>query len=244
MSMTDDLKQLCMPLPWEAKEVEFSEHYAKQECGTQQLSWAVDAYWGLITQRNIIPNAIAMHAFLVEKNHTVDNKWESCGADVYYYYIECKNAKVIVLLTQGIDYLMMLSDNGKSFHVRRIYRQLKKDGMYPSAKEICKNIQSAIANVPTLEEYNDDHHRFSRRPSLEAYRNINFNMERYTGQLTYCDFRDPGYVLSYFAPPTSRHSRIEGSTYSFHDLCNVYDRLTWAMETIEEENSNAVDEEA
>lgn len=213
-------------LPWEANEKTVAEKYYNEKCGPLHLSWAMDRYWGLVTERVIMPNAIAIHEALVQKGHNEENVFDFASDDTTFF-IPCKNRKVFVHTTQSRDYLYIVGSDfpelrEDDLHIRRIYRQWKDS--YYTAKECFGTVKRALQYADTLNEYSDDHYQYSHRPSLEAYRKVNFQIpyhpkDHMKEKSYYGDFRDGGYVLSYNGWMSKASGpRVEGSKYVFSDL--------------------------
>lgn len=216
-------------LPWAKDEKFFAEKYLSDECGPLHLNWAIDHYWGLVTRDIIIPSSLAIYNVLVEKNYTEKKRFEYNDLDNTAFYIPCPNKKVWVETTQSRDFLYIMDDHGApnfnfiDLHVRRIYRDLKKNSYLmselkgASANELFRKM---LQNVDSLSEYHDDHYQYSHRPSLKVYQETNFQIPFHgsgRGRIFYGDFRDPGYILSY----NSISPRVEGSVMSFHTLEHI-----------------------
>jgi hypothetical protein len=213
-------------LPWEASEKTIAEKYLSEQCGVLHLSWAMDRYWGLVTEKVILPNAIAVYDALVKKKHTEKNPLDFHNDTAFF--IPCKNRKVWVHTTQSRDYLYIIGSDFPSLreddlHVRRIYRDIMED-KYTVDELKNGDIKTMLKYADTLSECHDDHYRYSHRPSLEAYRKVGFQVpyhptDREKERDFYGDFRDGGYILSYSGwMAKSVHPKVEGSKYVFADL--------------------------
>lgn len=218
------------PLPWAADEAGVANKYLNEKCGTLHLGWVLDHYWGLVTQKMILPAALKIHAALVEKGHSEKNSLMWGDADGDIFFIPSKDKKVFVHTTQSRDFLYIINNRSEfgddgdcSFHIRRIYRAFKEDRCYTS-KELIGSMKLARQHADTLSEYHDDDYRYSHRPSLEAYRKVDFQIpyhpkDREKERDYYGDFRDGGYILSYDGWQARRvHPRVEGSKYVFTEL--------------------------
>lgn len=231
---------LAKGLPWEADEKAFATKYLNEKCGTLHLGWVLDHYWGLVTERVILPSARIIYNELVKRGHDEKNTLMWGDADGHVCYIPSKDKKVFVHTTQNRDYLYIINEKddednwGGRFDIRRIYRQWDKDdwtvGQLQESGD--KLIEKCIEFAGSLEEYHDDHYRYSHRPSLEAYRKVDFKIpyhpvDREKERDYYGDFRDGGYVLSYeFFLARTSHPTVEGSKYVFSELemlatCNI-----------------------
>lgn len=220
--MTRASEELDKALPWEKEEVTIANKYLNERCGLLHLSWALDHYWGLVARDIILPTANAVYDQLVKKDLSEKNKLITNDADDRVYFIPSKDKKVWVHTSQCYDFLYIIKNNTEQdLHIRRIFRTWRKDSS-TSIKDLIGNFKLALQNADTLGEYNDDHYRYSNRPSLEAYRKIDFQIpytKNQNGARFYGDFRDGGYVLSYEGW-LSKHSkpRVEGSKYVFNTL--------------------------
>src|SRR4051812_8289428 len=95
----EDKRFKIQELPWAAKEKEVSEHYAaidlkEPACGSQQLSWAVDAYWGLLTKQRILPACVEIHKALVAGGFTEANRYSYDDGDCKAYYVDVTGRRV------------------------------------------------------------------------------------------------------------------------------------------------------
>jgi hypothetical protein len=204
-------------LPWAAKEREISEYYAAHEmkdpyCGSQELGWMVDAYWGLVTKQRILPACAEIHKALVAGGFSETNKHDYNDLDCKVYYIDARH-RVFAQSGQNYSFLFILKDaetDWPEFHIRQFWGRWDKEAYLP--KGLLESVENAIAHVPTLEKFADDHYTYSHRWSLEKYRAINFSI-RGNGTHTYGDFRDSGYVLSYYGAQPK--PSVEGSLKSF-----------------------------
>jgi hypothetical protein len=220
------------------KEIEeFASFFAQDDVRVLHLNWALDAYWTKITKKVFIPELLTIYQKLFEKGITED-KYISWGdADGTLYYIPSKGKKVIVFTTQCIDYLFILQPMmareyfpdaielkdkfGKeyethSIHIRRVWRPYKKGDIY-NLKEIKQSVNAMLDSVETLEGFADDFSQFPQRPSIELYRKIDFNLDKYQeSPRFYGDFRDAGYILSY--KDKYSNGRVDGTQHSHTDL--------------------------
>jgi hypothetical protein len=213
-------------------------HFFNRQCGILHLNWFLDAYWTKVTKEIFIPGLLAIYDKLVEKGIAEGNDTHWGDADGKLYYIPNKDRKVIVFTTQCRDYLFILSPiecveyfpdapegerigeryESHSLHIRRIWRPYEPGDIY-NLKEIKSNLKKMLDSVETLEQYTDDFSQYPQRPSLELYRKINFNLDKYQeSPRFYGDFRDSGFILSY----NDRYGgRLEGSQYSHNDLQGI-----------------------
>jgi hypothetical protein len=224
-----------------AKEREFGKHFANTKCGILHAQWAMEAFWGEVTQNVILPGCLAIHAALVKKGITKKKciNFNDADDDVYFIKTKDKNRKVFVHSTQSRDYLYIIEETtawdlktskslpAHNLHIRRIFRDLKKDPhlVIELEKEITINKLLQYAN--TLNEFHDDHRKWlSDRPSLQAYKRIDFEIpytkEHMKERSFYGDFRDGGYILSYDGYlAKAAGPRVEGSVYSFTELTHI-----------------------
>lgn len=213
---------------WEDDEKATATKYLNETCGTLHLSWVLDHYWGLVTEKVILPAAHIIYDKLVEKDFSEKNKSTYGDADGHIFFIPSPNKKVWVHTTQSRDYLYIISNDSRlgsewqDLHIRRIYREY--DGTLFSKKELISSMDKAIENAEFLMECHDDHYKYSSRCSLEAYRKINFKIpfspkDHMKEVSHYGDFRDNGYILSYngWRAKTS-HPTVEGAKMAFTDL--------------------------
>lgn len=225
--LTEALKMLGELQDIDAPNRVVAQHYFKKNTGALHLSWVLDNYFGLVAQHLLYPASNLIHAALVERGHTEDNPLH-CWGDHHLFHIPCKGKSVFVHTGQSRDFLYILNrpddqdDYGKSFHIRRIYRQIDAD--YHNKAEILASLEGAVNNADDLMEHHDDTYRYSRRPSLEAYRKIGFQIpyhpvDREKERDHYGDFRDGGYVLSY-EHSLSKYTgpKVEGCKYVFTEL--------------------------
>lgn len=214
-------------LPWAEDEKRIANHYLNENCGALHLAWVLDHYWGLVTQKVILPTASLIYDELLKKDYSEKNKLDIHDGEVYF--IPSDNKKVFVQTTQSRDFLYIINinktkDSWNNLHIRRIYRELDQTDDWYSDKELIGNMKLALQNIDTLMEYHDDHYQFSSRPSLEAYRKIDFKIPYYPKdhmkeRSNYGDFRDGGYILSYDGYLSDISTpRVEGAKYVFHDL--------------------------
>ena len=244
LGMTDEnltkIKEVvARGLPWEADEKAIATKYLDESCGTLHLEWVMDHYWGLVTEKVILPSARIIYDELVKRGHGEKNTLMWGDADGHVCYIPCEGRKVFVHTTQSRDYLYIINEGetedswGGRFDIRRIYRQLEKDDWtYEELMKGKRSINKMLEYADSLAEHHDDHKKWAtNRPSLEAYRRINFEIpytkEHMKEKSFYGDFRDSGYILSYeFFRARTSHPTVEGSKYVFYDLeilatCNL-----------------------
>jgi len=205
-------------------EMATAQQYLEMECGTLHLSWAMDSYWGLITQNYILPTARLVYDQLVARAATEKHPFSVGDDDVFF--IPKKKKKVFVHTTQSVDLLYVIQDKEGTdlgrFDVRRLYRRFSKRGGY-SIKDLIGSLKKALRHADTLSEYSDDNSQFSRRPSLEAYRQVKFQIPYHPDDRDkepdfYGDFRDGGYILSYDFFTGKQCPTVEGSKYVFNEL--------------------------
>jgi hypothetical protein len=215
-------------LPWAADEKAIATKYLNEKCGPLHLAWALDHYWGLVTQQVILPGSLAIYEELLKHNLTEDNPRMWGDADGSIFYIPCADKKVFVHKTQGSHYLYIIQGTDESygrFDIRRIYPDLQEDDyVYQQAMKDRYNIDNLLSCAHDLMSFNDDHKRWaSERPSLEAYRRIDFKipytLEHMKELCHYGDPRDHGYILGYdFNTAKIVHPMVEGSTHVFAEL--------------------------
>lgn len=210
-------------------EQKIADHFFNRTSGHLHLSWAVDAYFGKLVKESILPQFFEAHKLLEEKGHTEENKFSHNDADNQSFIIPSDKYKILVDKGQSIDFLYISHDDefgDTQFHIRRIWRRFKSNSVY-KAKDMIKNMDAALANVNTLEEFADDHAgAYCRRPSLEMYRKIDFQIpyrpkDRFKDKSHYGDFRDSGYVISYNS--FYKEKLVEGAVYNFDTIILVED---------------------
>lgn len=225
--MLDDMDYSCW---WRFDEKTIATKYLNESCGPLHLSWILDHYWGLVTKTTILPSAHLVYDELVKKGHTEENTLMWGDADGHVCYIPCKNKKVFVHTTQNIDFLYVISETGRHggrdygrFDIRRIYRDWEEDSWQADEARKDSSVQHWLSHADSLMEHHDDHYRYSRRPSLEAYRKVGFQIpyhpkDREKERDYYGDFRDGGYILSYDFFHAKDHPRVEGSKIVLTEL--------------------------
>lgn len=216
------------------KERSFAKHFAKTQCGVLHAEWAMDAFWGEVTRDIILPGCLAIHEALVKKNATEKEVVDFHDDTVFFIPQKTKDRKVFVHTTQSQDFLYVLNkgfslkedENSWDLHIRRIYRDMSDDTY--TIDELKKGgIKAALQYADWLTQYHDDHYQYSHRPSLEAYRKVNFQIpyhpkDRDKEHDYYGDFRDGGYILSYEGwMASSSGPRVEGSIISHHDMKHI-----------------------
>lgn len=201
------------------KDKEIAEHFVSlKDCGTLHLEWMMDEYWKSITNNYIFPAHNLIHKTLMERKITEDNPAILGDADGKAWYIPCDDKKVWVMTNQTLDYLFIShNDYDEQLHIRRIFRPWKSNRYY-SSKDLIKNIKTALSKVEELSEFSDDHYKYSRRPSLDFYKSINFEMDYAKNHKIFGDGRDGGYVLSSYKTPG--YHRLENTLWgdAYRDL--------------------------
>lgn len=219
---------------------EFVDHFFSKKSSVFDLNNAIDAFWGRVTKEVFLPGLLAIYDKLVETNRVKSDDCWWGDADGNLHYIPNEKHKVIVFTTQSRDYLFIMTPmkrieyypdapEGKHFgkefdshslHIRRIWRQYKKDVIWDEEK-ILSSIKNALDSVETLEEYTDDFSEYPQRPSLEMYEKIDFDLDNFQDSPRfYGDIRDPGYILTYNDRFWSE--RVEGTKFSHYDLEMLY----------------------
>lgn len=205
------------------REEELAIEYLNTEYGVIHLEWLLENYWGQVCKKTILPTARLVYQELNNRGIKEEGDPFCCSPDGTAYYIPHATKQVFVQTTQGRDFLYIIDEINKRFDVRQIFRKWGEDerDMYPDDKMI-GSINNALEHVDLFSEYNDDHAEFSRRPSLEAYRKVGFQIpyqpeDHMKGLSFYGDFRYGGYLLSYEFY-CRQSCRVDGAKYSHTDL--------------------------
>lgn len=200
----------------------FAEHFFNSNVGHLHLGWMVDEYFTLVTQKVLIPSFALLYDKLVEKGHDDKNVMDWGDLDGTFYYIPNEERMVMVYTSQNRDYIIIMKKNPEFYHashgihIRRIWRDFDKDRFY-DLEGRTKDIMSILDSVETFEEYHDNHSQYPRRPGLDLFKKINFNLDDFQDKPRfYGDIRDPGYVVSYKG--SYPQERVDGTSYSFHDI--------------------------
>lgn len=207
---------------------EIAKSVYEARSGTLHLEWVVDAYWGLVAENTILPQVKAIHQELVKKNHTEEKPFRHNDADNIAFFIPQEDNKLVLIDHGGEsrNFLYVIKTESKknydtnkyeetsAIHIRRYWDKFDKEKTW-EPKEECA----------------DDKKQYPSRPSLDLYKEINFEIN-YDGSKKsklrcYGDFRDNGYILSYnnyhlnYFKKENRGVHVEGSTYSFHDIALI-----------------------
>lgn len=215
-----------------------ASQYFRAPYGHMDLGWTVDAYWGLVTQKVLLPAALKIHQHLVEKKISEKNKHSFQCFDGKIFYIPVSpGRKVFVHTTQSQDFLFVIQTGHVGrLDIRRIFPILtKKENEYTYGKVVSgkMTVKKALGMAEELTGFSDDHLKWaSSRPSLEAYRRVKFRIPHVSQKdhmkeiLFYGDARDPGYVLSYsFYEADARDPVVHNSMRVHEDIhhqVNVY----------------------
>ena len=205
-----------------------AEHYFNNKSGILNISQMIDNYWTMVSGKYILPSHVLIYNSLVDKNHNENNYLCIGDADGTAFFIPSEGKKVWVMTNQSIDYIFISTKN--SLHIRRLFRKIQ-DEEYMIDKNDIVDLQSVINNSSSFENYSDDNYEYSKKPSLDYYKDINFEMSyddtKNKNHHIYGDFRDGGYVMSYYYSEfaiqySDTHcGRFEGSINSFHHLQSI-----------------------
>lgn len=185
----------------------FADKYVQKSCGWLHLGWDIDAYWNKVTKNYLIPSSELIYQELVKNNHTEENKLYSCTGSYQFWYIPTQSAtrKVFVQDSYERAYLFVCDESkyGKTFHIRRVWKVWDSDKSDWRTEKIldlieAKDISGILSHIDLFENFADDHYKYHRRHSLEFYKQIDFNMDKFNDKYrVYRDARDEGYVISY-----------------------------------------------
>jgi len=155
---------------------------------------------------SIIQNITCTQKYLIQNNHTLENKGGHGSGDSYVYYIPDKNKIVQCYEGQNLQFIVIYYKNlySTELHIRRFWddiNKVEKDDyrlmdLPKSSKVTLKELLKHADYLTNSFSDNVLDNKYIKRPTLQMFVDILSNFPSSKFPLGYRDSRDPGYILS------------------------------------------------